>query len=64
MQNLCGKTELEIKEMLRVIRKICYSNCCDECPFCKKDNGVCVINGVTPTDWVIGDDSGPWKAFN
>lgn len=61
MQNLCGNSKEEIVKMLKALRDICNSNTCADCPFGHEDGG-CLFNNWSPSDFRINDESSVWRA--
>lgn len=63
MQDLCGFTRNEIREMLLGIRKICKGNLCGSCPLRADDFGNCAFDEDCPEEWVINLEDEDWSAF-
>lgn len=62
-QHLCGESKEDIMEMLSVIRKICFANTCETCPFNNGDLG-CSITDRRPDGWNLHSESYLWRAFD
>lgn len=58
----------EILKALQLIKDICNSNHCDDCPFYEINSGNCNIHSKMPYDWNNKEpeekEEKTWRAFN